>query len=91
MKIREIKKLLRMIDEHLANAEKYVARNVNVESSCWLHTEDWNGKSGHPLWMKNHMVPTTEKHRAKLEKTLERIMARKRERARESARKRQDS
>jgi hypothetical protein len=62
-----------MIDKHLAKAEEYIARNVNVKSSSWLHLEDWKGKSGHPLWMKNHMVPSTKKARAKMEKALERI------------------
>jgi hypothetical protein len=70
MKKRKIKEQLEMIDRHLANAEEYIASNENVESSSQFHLEDWNGKSGHPLWMKNHMIPRTKKARAKMEKAL---------------------
>jgi hypothetical protein len=57
----------------LRPAEEYVARNVNVEGSPWLHLDDWKGKSGHPLWMKNYMIPATKKARARKEKALEKI------------------
>jgi len=79
MKTRKIKKQLEMIDKHLANAEEYIARNVNVKSSSQFHLEDWNGKSGHPLWMRDHMIPRTKKARAKVEKALERIIAKEKE------------
>ena len=64
---------LEMIEKNLTDAEEYVAKGVNVEGSSWLHFEDWRGKSGHPLWMKNFMIPSTIKQRARKEKALERI------------------
>ena len=73
MKRRKLQDRIEAIDKHLANAEAYIARNSNVESSSPLHLEDWRGNSGHPAWMKNHMVPTTQKARAKMEKAQERI------------------
>jgi hypothetical protein len=61
------------IDQWLANAEEYVAKNVNVQGSSFLHLGDWQGKSGHPLWMRNVMIPAWMKHRARNEKTLNAI------------------
>jgi hypothetical protein len=72
-KRRKIEEHLEKVDDRLAAAEDYVGRNVNVESSSWLHLEDWNGKSGHPLWMKNHMIPATKKIRTRMERALETI------------------
>jgi hypothetical protein len=72
-KSQEIEEQLQLIEQLISNAEDYVARNVNVEGSTWLHLGDWRGKSGHPLWMKNHMIPTLMKRRAKAEKALEAI------------------
>jgi hypothetical protein len=72
-KKRRIEKQLEMIEKRLADAEEYLAQNVNVEGSSWLHFDDWKGKSGHPLWMKNFMIPATKKARVKKEKALERI------------------
>ena len=72
-KKQEIEEQLEMIEKRLANAEEYVARNVNVEGASWLHFDDWQGKSGHPSWMKNWMIPTTMKHRARKEKALRSI------------------
>jgi hypothetical protein len=74
MTTRKIKENLEQIDKRLANAEAYLARNVNVEGSSWLHLDDWNGNSGHPLWMQNVMIPRTKQARARLEKLLERIV-----------------
>ena len=82
MKTRKIKERIKMMDKNLSNAEKYIARNANVESKSLFHLQDWKGESGHPIWMKNHMIPTTKKARAKAEKALERIIAR--EKARKS-------
>jgi|WetSurMetagenome_2_1015567.scaffolds.fasta_scaffold444118_2 hypothetical protein len=70
---RKIKEDLNKLDERLVAAEDYVSRNVNIESSSLFHSEDWNGKSGHPLWMKNHMIPTTKKICTKMEQALESI------------------
>jgi len=72
-KINVIEEQLETIEQRLADAEEYVAQNVNVEGSSWFHWDDWKGKSGHPLWMKNFMIPTTKKGRARKEKALERI------------------
>lgn len=69
-KNRKIEERLEMIEQRLANAHEYVAQNVNVEGKSWLHFDDWLGKSGHPLWMKNYMIPTLMKNRAELEKVL---------------------
>jgi len=70
---RKIKEQIEMLDQHLAAAGDYVARTVNVRGSSWLHLSDWEGKSGHPLWMKNHMIPSTKRARAEKERALERI------------------
>jgi hypothetical protein len=72
-KRRKIEEDLKKINERLANAEDYVTRDENIEGSSWLHSDDWDGKSGHPLWMKNHMIPTTKKIRARMERALENI------------------
>ena len=73
MKRKNIEEQLRMIEKHLVNAEEYVAQNVNVEGTSWLHFEDWRGKSGHPVWMRNFMIPATIKQRAKKERALDKI------------------
>ena len=70
---RKIEEQLQHIEERLSNAEEYVERNVNVEGSSWLHLGDWRGKSGHPSWMRNHMIPSMKKLRARKEKALENI------------------
>lgn len=72
-KRQEIEEQLEKIEECLANAEEYVARAVNVEGLAWPHFGDWLGKSGHPSWMRNFMIPTTIKHRARKEKALKNI------------------
>jgi hypothetical protein len=69
-KRQSIEEQLEVIEKCLANAEEYLAKNVNVEGSSWLHFDDWRGKSGHPLWMKNFMIPIMIKGRAKKEKAL---------------------
>ena len=72
-KNRKIQEQLEMIEKRLAAAEEYIARGVNVEGVALLHFDDWTGKSGHPLWMKNHMIPTTKKARARKEKARDSI------------------
>ena len=69
-KRREIEEQLQMIEKRLANAQEYLARNVNVEGLSLLHLGDWQGKSGHPLWMRNHMIPAVMRGRARKERTL---------------------
>jgi hypothetical protein len=72
-KRQKIEEQLEMIEKRLANAEEYVARNVNVEGTSWLHFDDWQGKSGHLSWMRNWMIPTMMKHRARKEEALKNI------------------
>ena len=73
-KARKIKEQIEVLDQHLAAANEYVARNVNVRGTAsWLHLGDWKGKSGHPLWMKNHMIPSTQKSQAGKVRALEKI------------------
>ena len=72
-KTRKIEQQLEAVEKRLANAEAYIAQNVNVEGSSFLHFDDWKGRSGHPLWMKNFMIPATKRGRARKEKALERI------------------
>jgi hypothetical protein len=75
-KTRKIKQQIEMLEQNLAAAEKYVARNVNDRGFPGsLRLSDWKGKSGHPLWMKNHMIPSTQKAHAEKERALERIDA----------------
>jgi hypothetical protein len=73
-KEQQIKKQIEVLDQNLAAADKYVARNVNVRGTAsWLHLGDWKGKTGHPLWMKNHMIPSTKRSRTGKERALETI------------------
>jgi hypothetical protein len=78
-KQRQIEQQLETIDRRLANAEAYVAKGANVEGAAFLHFDDWDGKSGHPLWMKNFMIPATKRGRARKEKALEAITNKERE------------
>jgi hypothetical protein len=70
---KQIKEQLDKIDTDLANAHEYVARDINVEGSSFLHFGDWRGRSGHPKWMRNFMIPTLIRVREKKEKTLEQM------------------
>jgi hypothetical protein len=72
-KKQKIEEALENIEERLANAREYIARNVNVVGVSWLHFDDWWGKSGHPSWMRNYMIPSMMKLRAKKEKALRNI------------------
>jgi hypothetical protein len=74
MKTRKIHEQLTSMERRLRDAEEYIAQNENVASSSFLHFKDWEGKSGHPLWMRNFMIPTTRRARARKEKALERII-----------------
>jgi|SRR5580704_5952299 hypothetical protein len=78
-KKQRVQEKLKKMEQRLCNAQEYVARNVNVESHSFLHFKDWQGKSGHPLWIKNHMIPATKQARARQEKALERLMAKAKE------------
>jgi hypothetical protein len=73
-KRQKIEERLAKVETALANAQDYVAKGVNIESSSFLHFGDWHGKSGHPSWMKNHMIPTLMKYRARKEKTLQHLV-----------------
>ncbi len=68
-----------MIEKRLANAEAYIAKSVNLEGSAFLHFDDWNGNSGHLLWMKNVMIPATKRGRARKERALDAIRNKERE------------
>jgi hypothetical protein len=73
-KARKIKEQIELLDQHLAAAKEYVARNENVRGTAsWLQMGDWKGKSGHPLWMKNHMIPSTQRSRAEKVRALEKL------------------
>ena len=80
MKARRIHERLESLDKNLASAEAYVENGVNVRTTAWLHLGDWKGRSGHPKWMMNHMIPQTRMAGARLEKTLERIAAKEKDR-----------
>jgi hypothetical protein len=90
-KARKIKEQIEMLDQHLAAAKEYVAQNVNVRGKAsWLHLGDWKGKSGHPLWMKNHMIPSTQKSQAGKVRAIEKIATKAKEK-RLKERKRKDA
>ena len=72
-KMRQIEEILEKIDEHLENAQEYVAKDVNVRGTSFKHFKDWKGKSGHPLWMKNVMIPRSLKGRGRKERALRTI------------------
>ena len=72
-KNQKIAEQLESIDRRLANAEEYLAKGVNVEGSSFFHVGDWEGRSGHPLWMRNVMIPAWMRQRARKEKALENI------------------
>jgi hypothetical protein len=79
MKKQKIEEQLEVIDKRLANAEEYVSQGVNIEGQSWLHFRDWEGKSGHPSWMKTFMIPATKKFRSRKERALERIVKKERD------------
>ena len=68
-----IEERLVKLAQHLANAEEYVAQQRNVEGTAFLHLDDWRGRSGHPAWMENWMIPSLKKCRASKEKTLDQM------------------
>jgi hypothetical protein len=80
-KAETIREQLGRIEKRLSDAEEYLARGVNVEGSGFLHLDDWRGKSGHPLWVRNFMIPTTLKNRSRKEKTLDLIDKKAKDRA----------
>jgi len=69
----KIEEELEMIEKRLGNAEEYVAKGVNVEGASSFHLGDWRGRSGHPSWMRNFMIPAMMKRRARKERALEDI------------------
>jgi len=81
MKNATLQQKLELVEQRLRNAEEYVARGENVVSDSFLHIKDWDGKSGHPKWMKNYMIPSAKKARARMEKAVERIAVREKEKA----------
>jgi hypothetical protein len=86
-KQRQIKEQIKMLDRHLLAAERYVAKNVDVWGLSWLHLGDWKGKSGHPLWMKNHMIPATKRFSVKKERALKKIATKAKEKRQTERRK----
>ena len=72
-KRQEVQKTLDTIETRLTNAERYLAQDVNIEGKSFLHFDDWLGKSGHPLWMRNVMIPAWMRQRARKERALETI------------------
>ena len=79
-KERKIKESLEKLNRNLVAAEHYIARNVNVRAYDWLHLSDWKGKSGHPLWMKNRMIPSVKRMMTESERALEKIATKTKER-----------
>lgn len=88
MKARKIKEQIRKMEAYLANAEQYLTQNVNIEGVSFLHFDDWKGRSGHPAWVRNVMIPSTKEGISKMEKTLD-IVYKKRKDKSVSRRKRQ--
>jgi hypothetical protein len=70
---KRIEEQIESLEERLGNAEEYVARGVNREGRSWLHMDDWRGRSGHPLWMRNKMIPSVLRAIARKNKALEHI------------------
>lgn len=71
---RKIEAQIKVLNQHLAAANEYVARNENVRGAAsWLHFGDWKGNSGHPLWMKNHMIPSIQRSLVGKDRALEKI------------------
>jgi hypothetical protein len=79
-KERKVREQLEYVERDLANAEAYLEQNVNVDSGSWLHLSDWRGQSGHPLWMKNHMIPSSKRWIVKKERALQTLNNKRRER-----------
>jgi hypothetical protein len=73
--VKQIENKISRLQKVLERAEKYVERGINVEGSHPLHLGDWSGNSGHPEWMKNHMIPATKRMIAEQEKVLKRLRA----------------
>lgn len=85
-KRRKIKDRLNSLERDLANAKAYLERGVNVEGFAWLHTDDWQGKSGHPLWIENHMIRALKRRRVKEENALQTLNNKRRERLKDHGR-----
>lgn len=75
----KLEEQLKSIETSLANAQEYLAKGINIESVTFLHLSDWKGKSGHPEWMRNVMIPKLLKQRASIERTLERMSTKSKE------------
>jgi hypothetical protein len=90
-KMEAVQKRLEMIETRLSNAEHYLALQVNIEGSAFLHLDDWRGKSGHPLWVRNFMIPTTQKYRARTEIILDEIDKKAKQKALALRRRRKDT
>lgn len=65
--------------KQLDNAEKYLAEGKNIEGRAWLHLDDWTGKSGHPDWVRNFLIPRIKKEIGKCEEVIERISQKEKE------------
>jgi hypothetical protein len=72
-KQRKIKEQIEKLGQRLVAAGHYIERNVNIRGSDWLHLANWNGKSGHPLWMRNRMIPSTQRTITEKERALQKI------------------
>lgn len=73
-KLKNIKERVKSLKKSLDNAIAYLERGQNIEGEGFVHLCDWKGNSGHPKWVKNHMMPTIEKkiiHDERIIKILE--------------------
>lgn len=68
-----IEKRIANLEKQMENAENYLKTGENIEGLDWLHLDDWAGHSGHPKWVKNHMIPSIKKRIAEQEKLIKKI------------------
>jgi hypothetical protein len=87
-----IEERIQRLKNNLANAERYLAEGKNVKSiSLLLYLNDYRGKSGHPAWIRNVMIPRTKARIAAAEKALERIEAKQKDRTQTARRRISDT
>ena len=77
-KKRKIEEKIKMTEKHLTDAEDYAAKGQNIQ------------RVGHPLWVKNRIVPLLRRRRAKQEKALGTVNKRDRNAALDRRRRQQD-
>jgi hypothetical protein len=73
---RKIRRKIDTLETELAAGARYALRGVNRRAGPCV--QDWKGNTGHPLWMRNHMIPVKRRVRAQLDRALDTIATKER-------------